>query len=228
LPASNKDALKQFVHGLLDVLDKTIDDGKLDGGGAIALNEGKVRGVFGGLVADGLALEKQVKDLVASLGNEPDMPTFQFNYAKHQNANLHKVTVPIQSDDPNVQKVFGNELIIVLATGPKVFLVSVDPDGDRVIKASLDRLAAAKNVKVTPGEIAIQVGQVLAFAQTLTQNPALDAAVQSISQSQGKDYVRILTTLINRGVMYQVVVDEGVLKGIGAVVQASKNGGGGF
>lgn len=226
LPSTNKEALKKFAHGLTDVFEQTIDNGKLDGGGAVALTDGKVRGVFGGLVANGLELEKQVKDLVASLGSGDDVPTFQFNYAKHQNANLHKVTIPIKSDDPNVKKVFGDELIVVLGTGAKVFLVSVDPDGDRVIKAALDRLAAAKNVKVTPSEFVVQVGQILAFAQTIEQNPLLDAAAQSVQQAQGKDYIRVLNTVVTRGMMIQVVVDEGVLKGIGAVVQASQNGGG--
>lgn len=226
LPSNNKDSLKKFAHGLLDVMEQTIDGGKLDGGGAIALTNGRVRAVFGGLVANGLELEKQVKELVSSLGTGDDVPAFQFNYGQHQGVNLHKVTIPIRSDDPNVQKVFGNELIVVLGTGPKVFLISVDPDGDRVIKASLDRLATAKNVKVAPGEFVIQVGQILTFAQTLAQNPLLEAAAQNIQQSQGKDYIRVLHTLIPRGMMYQVVVDEGVLKGIGAVVQAQKNGGG--
>jgi hypothetical protein len=226
MPSTNKEALKKFAHGLMDVLEQTIDNGKLDGGGALALSDGKVRGVFGGLVANGLQLEKQIKDLVASLGSDDDVPTFQFNYAKHQNVNLHKVTIPIKSDDPNVKKVFGDELIVVLGTGEKVFLVSVDPDGDRVIKAALDRLASAKNVKVNPGEFIAQVSQILAFAQTLTQNPILDTATQTMQQSQGKDYIRVLNTLVTRGLMVQIVVDEGVLKGIGAVVQASQNGGG--
>lgn len=226
LASTNKDALKKFLHGLIDVIEQTIDGGKLDGGGAIALTEGKVHAVFGGLVANGLELEKQVKELVASLGTGPGIPKFQFNYAQHQNVNLHKVAIPLRTDDPNVKKVFGDEIIVTLGTGPKVFLISVDPDGDRVIKAALDRLASMKNVKVTPGEFLVQVGQILTFAQTMAQNPLLDAAVQSIQQSPGKDYIRVQNTLVTRGMMYQVVIDEGVLKSIGAVVQAQQNGGG--
>ncbi|MGN6546291.1 MAG: hypothetical protein ACTHK7_14655, partial [Aureliella sp.] len=79
---------------------------------------------------------------------------------------------------------------------------------------------------VTPGEFLVQVGQILTFAQTMAQNPLLDAAVQSIQQSPGKDYIRVQNTLVTRGMMYQVVIDEGVLKSIGAVVQAQQNGGG--
>lgn len=226
LPGENKEALKKFAKGMIDIVEKTIDTGKLDGGGAVALNENKVRAVFGGAVADGMLVEKQVKDLVASLGSGPHIPKFQFNYAKHQNVNLHKVSIPLKTDDASVQKIFGSELRLVLGTGAQSFFISLDPDGDSVIRAALDRIAAAKNVKVTPGEFILEVGQVLNFAQTLAPNPILDNAAQMVQQSEGKDKIRVLSTVVPRGVEYQVTVDEGVLKGIGAAVQAGQGGGG--
>ena len=228
LPAENKDALKKFAGGMIAVIEKTIDSGKLDGGGAVALNDNKVRAVFGGHVADGMQIEKEVKDLVASLGNGPNVPKFQFNYAKHQNVNLHKVSVPLKSEDETVQKVFGSELRFVLGTGEKTFLISLDPDGDSVIRAALDRIAAAKNVKVTPGEFILEVGQVLAFAQSIAPNPILEMAAQVVQQSAGKDKVRVATMLVPRGSVVQISVDEGVLKGIGAAVQASQGNANGF
>ncbi|MGN6134699.1 MAG: hypothetical protein ACTHOU_09365, partial [Aureliella sp.] len=229
MPAENKDALKKFAKGIISVLEKTIDTGKLDGGGAIALNDNKVRAVFGAMVADGMQVEQQVKDLVASLGNGPNVPKFQFNYAKHQNVNLHKVSIPVKSDDPTVTKVFGSELNIVLGTGEKSLFISLDPSGDTVIRAALDRLASTKNVKVTPGEFIVEVGQVLTFAQALSPNPILESAAQMVQQSEGKDKIRVLNSLVPRGMVYQVQVDEGVLKGVGAAVQTSQGGGnGGF
>ncbi len=228
LPTANKEALKKFTKGLIAILEKTIDSGKFDGGGALALNDGKVRAVIGGSVADGLALEKEVKELVASLGTGPEVPKFQFNYAKHQNINLHRAIVPIKSDDPQVNKVFGNELKLVIGTGEKAFFLSLDPDGDAVIKAALDRLNAKKAVKVIPGEMILQAGQILAFAQSIAPNPIVDSVVQILQQSEGKDKIKVTTTPFPRGLIYQVSVDEGVLKGIGAAVQAGQGGGGGF
>jgi hypothetical protein len=226
LPAENKAAITKFAKAMMAVIEKTIDAGKLDGGGAVALNDNKVRAVFGGFVADGTQVEKEVKDLVASLGNGPNVPKFQFNYAKHQDVNLHKVSIPLKTDDAMVQQVFGSELRLVVGTGAKSLFVSLDPDGDSVIRGALDRIAMSKNVKVTPGEFIIEVGQVLTFAQALSPNPLLDNASQAVQQSEGKDKIRILNTLVPRGIVYQVLVDEGVLKGIGATVQAAQGGNG--
>ncbi|MCC6509106.1 MAG: hypothetical protein IT423_08370 [Pirellulaceae bacterium] len=228
LPAANKDSLKKFIKGMIAVLEKTIDSGKFDGGGAVALNDGKVRAVFGGSVADGMEIEKEVKELVASLGTGPEVPKFEFNYGKHQNVNLHKVSIPIKTDDPKVEKVFGSELKLVIGTGAKAFFVSLDPDGDAVIKSALDRLASTKNIKVTPGEMIVEVGQVLAFVQTVSPNPLVESAATLMQQTEGKDKIRVLNNLIPRGMLYQVIVEEGVLKGIGAAVQAGQGGGPGF
>ena len=228
LPTANKEAIKKFSKGMIAILDKTIDSGKFDGGGAVSLTDNKVRAVLGGTVADGAQIEKEVKELVASLGTGPEVPKFQFNYAKHQNVNLHKVSIPIKSDDRQVQKVFGSELKLVVGTGEKSFFLSLDPDGDALIKSALDRINAKKGVKVIPGEMILQAGQVLSFAQSVAPNPIVESVSSMVQQAGGKDKVKVVTSPITRGLLYQVTVEEGVLKGIGAAVQAGQGGGGGF
>jgi len=228
LPTSAKESLKKFIKGFMSIVDKTIDGGKLDGGGAVSLNDGKVRAVFGGMLADGARIEKEIKDLVAQVGSGGELPSFEFNYAKHQDVNLHKVTIPIQSDEPAVQRIFGNQIKLVVGTGEKSFFVSIDPDGDGVIKAALDRIHAAQNVKVIPGEVVLEAAQILSFAQSLVPNPMLDTVTQTVLQAEGKSKVRVLNSMIPRGMMYQISIDEGVLKGIGAGVQAGQGGGAGF
>ncbi len=232
LPTANKEAVKKFLASLVSVLEKTIDGGKLDVGGAISLNESKVRGVFGTLIADGMQVESAVKEFVGSMGNNPDMPKFEFNYAKHQNVNLHKVSVPLKTDNPIVQKVFGSELRFVIGTGAKALFLALDPDGDNVIKSSLDRVAGNMNKSVTPGEMVVEVGQVLGFASELSPNPILTDATQTVQQSEGKDHIRVLSTLEPaskpQGMIYQIMIEEGVLKGIGTAVLAGQGGQAGF
>lgn len=220
-----KDALTKFVRGIVPVIEKTIDGGKFDGGGAVALNDGKIRAVFGAAVADGAQVEKQIKDLVASLGSGPDVPKVQFNYAKHQNVNLHKVSIPVKTDNSEVQKIFGSQLQLVLGTGEKSVFLSLDPSVDTVIKSGLDRVATTKNVKVKPGEMIAEVGQILTFAQSLAPSPILDSATQMVQQAEGRDKIRVLASAVTRGLLYQIIVEEGVLKGIGAAVQAGQGSG---
>ncbi len=193
LPTANKEAIKKFSKGLVAVLEKTIDGGKFDGGGAVSLSDNKVRAVFGGYIADGKQVEKDVKALVASMDSTPDAK-FEFNYAKHQSVDLHKVTIAIKSDDAQVKKVLGNELKLVIGTGDKILLVSLDPDGDALIKSALDRLNSKKGVKVIPGEMILKAGQVLSFAQSVAPNPILEAVSAAIEKSEGKDKLKVTTT----------------------------------
>lgn len=228
MPTASKEALKKFAKGMIAIVDKTIDGGKLDGGAAVSLADGKVQAVLGGSVADGAQLEKEVKQLVASLGTGPEIPKFEFNYAKHQNVNLHKVTVPIQTDDPQMQKVFGNELKLVVGTGDKSFYVALDPNGDALIKSALDRVNGKKSVNVIPGEMVLQTGQVLAFVQSIAPNPVIESISATLEQVDGKDKIKLLTTPIERGMRYQISIDDGVLKAGGAAAKLGQGGGPGF
>ncbi|MFO1064271.1 MAG: hypothetical protein U0892_10440 [Pirellulales bacterium] len=229
LPSPAKDALKKFVKGVAGVLSKTIDGGKLDGALSVDVEEGDLSVVLGGAVADGRALEKEVKDLVKALGSGPDVPTVEFDYAKHKNVSLHKVHIPIQSDDPIVEKLFGDELTLVIGTADKAFYISLEPEDDDVIKEAIDRAAGAPSAKVTPGELIVEVGQLLEFAQELQPNPMLDIALEAIKEYDGKDSIRLNSTAIPRGGMYELSIDEGVLKAIGVTAKAGQAGNrGGF
>ncbi len=198
LPAANKEALKKFIKGMISILDKTIDSGKFDGGGAVSLADSKVRACLAELWPMARRLKKEVKELVASLGTGPEIPKFEFNYAKHQNVNLHKVSIPIKSDDRQVKKIFGGELKLVVGTGDKAFFLALDPDGDTVIKSALDRLAAKKAVKVIPGEMILQAGQVMAFAQSVAPNPIIESVATMLEQAEGKDKIKVTTTPVTR------------------------------
>lgn len=228
LPSTSKEAIKKFAKGMISIVDKTIDSGKFDGGSALALTDGKVRAIFGGKVADGTQIEKDVKELVASLGSGPDVPKFEFNYAKHLDVNLHKVTVAIKTDDAKVQKIFGNELRLVVGTGADSFFVALDPDGDALIKSALDRLAGKKKVQVVPGEVMLQTEQVLAFVQAISPNPIVESVLTTLEQSEGRDKVTVVTSPIPSGLQYQINIDDGVLKAVGSAVKVGQGGGPGF
>jgi hypothetical protein len=225
LPTNAKEALKKFSRGVMQVVGATIEGGKLDGGAAVSLSDAKLQAVVGGGVADGRALEREVKALVDSLNLHSNV---QLAYDTYKGVTLHRANIPVNSNDPVIARVFGNEVRVVIGTADKAFFLALAPDGDAILKQAIDRVGSTQNVKVNPAELIAEVGQIIQYAQTLSPNPAMDVALQTIRDYDGKDTIRVTSSVIPRGGVYQLSIDEGVLKAIGATARAGQGGGRGF
>lgn len=228
IPEEDRAVAKDILQGLSKVIEQTIQEGTFDGAASVSLADDTFRALAGGLVADGRALEAELKKIAAAVKDEKDAPQFKFGYAKYQGMSLHSVQFPIKSNDPSVQKAFGDTLLVNVATADKSYLISVDPSGDAALKQAIDRLAASEATKVSPLDGFVAIEQVLQFVQALSPNPVVDNALKTIQQYAGKDKIRIAARLIERGGIYRVTVEEGVLRAGGAAAKSSNNGGGGF
>ena len=107
-------------------------------------------------------------------------------------------------------------------------MVSIDPAGDAALKQAIDRAQAAPSQKATPMTATVEATQLLKFAQSITPNPMLDNALQVIQQFGEKDNVNIAARMLERGAMYRISVDEGVLRAAGAAAKGGNNPNGGF
>jgi hypothetical protein len=224
--AQVRDTVLKLTRGLVKIVNQTIDEGSLDGAMSVSVADGKLRMLVGGNTADGNALAKEVQDAVQSLSGIPEVPKFEFNYANHGGMTLHRTSIPIQSNDPNVRAVFGNELKLTIGTANKAFALSLDPDGDATLKAAIDSSKAAPSAAATPMEGVIEIGQLIQFAQSVSPNSILDNVLQTVQQYAGKDRVLINGNLIPRGIVYRFSLDEGVLRAIGTAAKSGSNGGG--
>lgn len=228
LPPEAAAAIKKFAAGLSSILSKTIDDGKFDGGASVTLSDNKLRAIVGGHVADGKSLATEIKQLVASVGSTPGFPKFEFDYATHKNVALHRASLSIESADPQARQVFGDSLNLVIGTADKSFFVAIGPDGEALLKQAIDNAGSGKAAKVSPAEMTLNIGQILQFAQHIRANPALEMAIQNIQQYSDKDRVQVQSTVLTRGLLYRVSIDEGVLRAVGASAKAASGGGPGF
>jgi hypothetical protein len=223
LPAEAKDLLKDVVQGLVKILEETIDEGKFDGAGSVSLADDTLRVLIGGRLADGRALEQQVKDAVAKLSGNPDAPKVEFDYEVYKGVSLHRVALPVKIADPGAKKVFGDSIKLTIGTADKGFMISLDPSGDVALKAAIDRMGSTSSQKASPFDGVIEVEQLLRFAQSVSPNSMIDNALQTVQQYAGKDKLEITGRIIPRGGIYRIAVDEGVLRAAGA---AAKSGGG--
>ncbi len=228
IPEADRAVAKDILQGLTKVIEQTIQQGTFDGAASVSLADDTFRALAGGLVADGRALEAELKKIAAAVKDKQDAPQFKFSYGQHQGMNLHSVQFPINSNDPGVQKAFGDSLLVNVATSDKSYLISIDPSGDAALKQAIDRLASASATKVSPMDAFVEIGQVLQFAQAISPNPMLENALKTIQQYAGKDKILAAVHLIERGGIYRLTVEEGVLRAGGAAAKSANNRGGGF
>ncbi len=222
-PEEVKALTKEVLQGLGTILEKTIQEGAFDGAGSVMLADDTLRVIVGGRVADGRALETELKKIAAGLAGETGAPTFEFGYATHQGMTLHRITADVKIADRAAQKFFGNKLNINIATAEKAFIISVDPAGDGALKSAIDRVKSGGEAPVSLGDATLDATQILRFAQAISPNPLLDNALQTIQQYAGKDKIEITGKAIERGGAYSISIDEGILRAAGA---AAKSGGG--
>ncbi|MCA9193188.1 MAG: hypothetical protein KDB03_15555 [Planctomycetales bacterium] len=225
MPEEAKDLILEFAKGMIRVTEKTIDDGKMDVGASVHLGESSMTAIMGSSIGDGSELANELKKFVAGLPQAAEVPTVKFDYAKHGDYSLHQMTVPVKIADPKAKEIFGDSLNIVVATADKSFLISYEPSGDSQIRSAIDRLGSNRGGKATPFHLAIEVGQILKFAQSIDSHPALDVAINAIVKYAGKDRVELTGSIIERGAVYRLSIDEGVLKAIGSAAKAGNGGG---
>lgn len=222
------EAVIQLVRKIGKLFEQTIDEGTLDGSLSASVSDNALKILIGGRVADGQALAQAVQDAVKDLSGYSEVPKFEFGYETYGGMTLHRTSVPVQSDDRSVQKVFGDNLTLTIGTGDKAFAVSLDAAGDASLKAAIDAMKKAPSVAATPLEGVIQVGQIVEFAQSVSPNSMLDLVLQSVKDYAGKDKVLVNGSVIPRGMVYRLSIDEGVLRAAGAAAKAGGQNNGGF
>lgn len=223
LPDEAKELIVDLISGLTAIIEKTIDEGKFDGAGSVSVADDTLRIMLGGDVADGNALAAEFKKAAAKLPDDPNVPKFEFDYETYNGVTLHRVSGPLNIADPAAKRVFGDQLVVIIGTGPKNYIVALDPSGDALVKAAIDKMATTAEVAASPFEGVVALADILRFAQSVSPNSILDNVVNTISEYAGKDKVQLNTDLIERGATYRLSIDEGVLRSVGA---AAKGGGG--
>lgn len=217
----------EFVSSMIDILKATVETGKLNGGAAVLLNADTVQFVAGGYVADGRAVEKELKKLV-QLAREADanadLDSIEFNAAKHNDVDLHTFVVPIPEKERDARRVLGDRLEVVVGTGPQSAYVAFGKDCTDLLRKVIDASAAAENPP-PPIALTVSAGKILEFASTFQSESAVAAMAEALKQAAGDDKISITGTGLERGIRYRIEVGEAVLRliGRGAQLRADAN-----
>ncbi|MDP6722806.1 MAG: hypothetical protein QGF59_29355, partial [Pirellulaceae bacterium] len=202
-----------------------VETGKVNGGAALLLNPEAVQFVAGGYVADGRAVEKELKKLV-QLAKEADagaeLDSISFNASKHKKVDLHTFTVPIPEKEQDARRVLGDRLNVVVGTGSQSAYVAFGKDCTELLKRVIDQSATAQTTG-PPIAFTVSVGQILEFASTFQSEPAVAAMAEALKDAAGKDKVSITAKALERGVRYRIEVGEAVLSLIGQATRMQAN-----
>ncbi|MGE0761481.1 MAG: hypothetical protein AB7O38_30990 [Pirellulaceae bacterium] len=225
--AEARDAAKQIVGSLLDVLVATIEGGKVDGGAALMLGTDNVEFVAGGFVADGMSLQQQLKKLVAlakqSGENDAKIEDLKFNAEQHGGVDFHTFTVPVPADDEKARQALGDKLPVVIGTGTKSAFLGFGEDSSALLKRVIDASAKNGQPEVIPVELHVSLAPILEFAAAMEKDPIVKVLADTARRAAGKDEIHVTQKAINRGISVRVEVEEGVLQLIGTAAKARNN-----
>jgi hypothetical protein len=216
LDANRRVAAKELIAGFIDVMQKTLEEGKLDGGAALLLEPKSLNFVAGGLVADGAKVESLFKRLAELAKDEADAPEIKLNSGKHGDVNLHTISGP--NEDAKAREILGDKIHIVLGTGPKSVYLAFGKDGEGLLKKMIDQVSQKGAAAAPPSQLNVSLLPILKFAASIDDNPIVPALV-SVLEKNGKDKITIVSELRPRGTNTRILVEEGVLQVIGEGVK---------
>jgi hypothetical protein len=226
LDATRRAAAKELLGGFIDVIMKTFEEGKVDGGATLLLEPKSLNFVAGGLVADGAKIEALLKKLADLVKDEPDASEIKLNVGQHGGIALHKITGPIPDGEKDAREILGDKLNFVVGTGPKSVYLSFGKDAEGLIKKVIDQVSQKGPTDVPPSQLNVALLPILKFAASVDDNPIVPALV-SVLEKSGKDKITMVTEPRPRGSNTRILVEEGVLQLIGEGVKQSGLGGGG-
>lgn len=220
--AKARDGAKEIANTLFDVLAATLEKGKLDLAGSLALGSKSLTFVGGVGVVGGDKIEAALKKLIALAGSSPDLPEVKFNTGVVGGVNLHKVIVPIKDGDRQVRDVFGDQLELVLGTAKNGLYLAFGKDGEATLGKAVTDSAGQADKVAPPAEMKLALSPVLQFASSLEADPQLAIAAAAAEKFAGKDHIIVNSRSVDGGFFYRLEIEEGVIQFVGEAVKAAQ------
>jgi hypothetical protein len=217
----------RLIGDVLDVLVKTAEGKKSDGGMALVLEPGAPTFVLGTTVADGKKLEKVVKDLVAEAGKEqPDVANLiKLNADSQGGVNFHVATIPVPDE---VSGFVGDKVEIVIGIGDDSVYVGAGKNAVKTLKQVIEKSKAEAGKTVPALQLTIAATPIAKFVAAiplLPIPPEVGKAAELLGQMPGKDHIILTSRTIPNGMGLRLNVEEGLLKTIGKLAPPIGPGG---
>lgn len=221
-----RETVKESLGMLVDVLQATSKKGHLDGGAAIVLSPGSVQVVAGGRVADGTKVEEAARKLVEVAKDRPNFPQVHFDAETYKGVDLHTLSVPVPDREKDARRLLGDRLDVVIGTGPERAYLAFGRECSGLLKKVIGRSAGGAQPAAEPVRLSVAMAPILALAASLENRPAVSMMAKAAEESRGKDHVLLTARPVERGAVYRLEIEEGVLRLIGQAARARGAAGG--
>ncbi|MFK7766209.1 MAG: hypothetical protein AB8B55_03120 [Mariniblastus sp.] len=206
---------------LMGALKDTLNEGLLDSGAVVMLEDGEINFAFGAQVSNPAKVEGAVKELVAmaedKMGGQIEV---NLNSGSHKAVTFHEVVVEIPDDEEEAREMLGDQVTIVVGIGKKEVYFAGGSNPVATLKKAMDGTAMAKemmqyNFYVTP---------MLKFAASMEGDPAMEKMAAAL-EAAGKDRVSMTADLIENGINVRFEMQDGILSLIKVGFEAASGGG---
>jgi hypothetical protein len=215
---AQKKMAKQLLGDVVDVVTKTVDGKKLDGGLALLLEPGAPTLVAGMNVADGEKLDKALKQLVEEAGkDEPGLAKLiKLDAEKYAGINFHTASVPVTDEQAAIA--LGKKVDLVLGIGPQSIYFGAGAKALATIKQVIDASKSDAGKSIPQSQLILAATPIAKFFAAVAPDEKAKSMAGMVAQllaaSGGKDHITIVTRTISNGAGLRLTVEGGILKAI--------------
>lgn len=222
-----RETVKDAAGDVMDSLEATLMSGKFDVAGHVNMSADSLTVIKGGYAKEPAKLESALKKVAAMMEGQPDFPGVQWNAASHAGMTIHTMAIPVPADKPEARRMLGEQLDIALALGNDSFYFAAGEDCMAKLTAAMDASGSSQPVK--PMQMSIALQPILKTIGELdpTGNPILADLNEALLTAEGMDEIHMTAEGMDGQIRGRLELESGVLKAIGAGVQAARMQGAG-
>lgn len=221
---SEKELATHVVTDLIDVLKATMDEGSMDMGAMVLLDDKNANLVAAVQVADPGKVEKSVKDIVAAAeGKTDDRVQFNLDMGSHEGVKLHEIVVSVPDD--KAQALLGSEEAkILLGIGNKAVYFAAGNDPMETLKKAISGGPGSSGKP--PMQMNLRLASLMKKVADVEDEEIPRMIADKLAKS-GRDQISFVMTAIKNGLEMKLEAQDGILELLGVAAQMGMGGPGG-
>lgn len=226
LPPDRLEEAKRLVGDLFDVLESTIDTGRVDVGTAVLLDPDTLTFATGARVGDSAKLDSLIKDLAKQVIEEQPnaADAIQLDAEEHQGVRFHLLKLPtaeLAANFPNLPRLVGDTLNVVIGVGPEAAYLAGGRDALATLKTAIDQSKTQAGEPILPMRVVVSATPIAKFVAAVAEDQQAKGIATMVAglleQAGDQDHLTVTSTPIPNGAKVRVEFEEGLLKVIGSL-----------